>query len=608
MPTVSVLNTARALAVLAGLFYAAPAQLCAVHGKTAHASIAKAGTEPQWVSAGYSGTWHDPARPGEGFVLEILDSGKALAVWFTYPPPGSAAKQAWVFAQEGVIERNRIRFTNVITTRGPTFGPNFDPAAVQSIPWGELQFEFPNCNQLSVRYRGPQAWGSGVSNLERLSTVDELSCNGKTRIGTAGARTTAGLKQLSGSWYDATHSGEGLMFQELADGRALGFWFTYDAQGEQAWTIGFADRSGANMRMDTVLRPIGGSFGANFDPSKITNTPWGRYQVDFANCGQSSLRYQSSQAEFGAGSLQPGRLTQLLGAACLDETPISPTSGSWTMGTKMPQPVSETPVAGSGDKLYVAGGYRTGFNSVADVKRYEISTDTWSTLPNLPGARDHAMAIELGGQLTVFGGNQASSGDASAGWRLDAAQNAWVSLPAIPSGAASGSATLGGKLYFGSAEGVVTEFDPRTGISRALTQETRAPRDHSQLLAFQGELWLLGGRSEAGETNAVSIFDLASETWRAGPAMRAPRGGFAAASNNTLLLVAGGEVIYAGTRLVPTVEVISAGEQTFGVLSTLPTPVHGLGGVLRGRSLLLLGGSKRAGIAVNGGEVQILRW
>ena len=32
-----------------------------------------------------SGPWYDPARNGEGFHIEILPDGQALAIWFTYP-------------------------------------------------------------------------------------------------------------------------------------------------------------------------------------------------------------------------------------------------------------------------------------------------------------------------------------------------------------------------------------------------------------------------------------------------------------------------------------------------------------------------------------------
>ena len=41
----------------------------------------------------FSGSWFDPARAGEGFVVQILDDGRALVTWFTYPPEGGEAVQ-----------------------------------------------------------------------------------------------------------------------------------------------------------------------------------------------------------------------------------------------------------------------------------------------------------------------------------------------------------------------------------------------------------------------------------------------------------------------------------------------------------------------------------
>src|SRR3977135_2241733 len=93
---------------------------------------------PLWVGPAFSGSWFDPARSGEGFTLQVLDNGTALAVWFTYPPAGSAARQAGVMAQDGRIEGDRIRFQTVFTTRGPRFGAQFDPAQLQLVPWGAL--------------------------------------------------------------------------------------------------------------------------------------------------------------------------------------------------------------------------------------------------------------------------------------------------------------------------------------------------------------------------------------------------------------------------------------------------------------------------------------
>src|SRR5688572_7642092 len=115
-----------------------------------------------WIGPAMSGSWFSPDRSGEGFTLQVLDNGTVHALWFTYPPPGSPAQQAWIYASGGRIEADRIVFDNALTTRGPKFGNGFDPAQLQFIPWGTLQFRFTTCNEGEFTYAGPAGWGSGT--------------------------------------------------------------------------------------------------------------------------------------------------------------------------------------------------------------------------------------------------------------------------------------------------------------------------------------------------------------------------------------------------------------------------------------------------------------
>jgi hypothetical protein len=51
--------------------------------------------DPFVIEAGTSAAWFDPAREGEGFMLEILDNDYALMYWFTYDIEG---EQNWYIA------------------------------------------------------------------------------------------------------------------------------------------------------------------------------------------------------------------------------------------------------------------------------------------------------------------------------------------------------------------------------------------------------------------------------------------------------------------------------------------------------------------------------
>ena len=77
-----------------------------------------------WVGPAMSGSWYTPERNGEGFTLQVLEDGTAHAIWFTYPPAGSAAQQAWIYASAGRVEAG----TSVLTCCGDGAGGRRVPA------------------------------------------------------------------------------------------------------------------------------------------------------------------------------------------------------------------------------------------------------------------------------------------------------------------------------------------------------------------------------------------------------------------------------------------------------------------------------------------------
>ena len=280
-----------------------------------------------WVGPAMSGSWYTPDRSGEGFTLQVLDDGSALAVWFTYSPAGN---QAWIYADGGRIDAERIRFEHAYTTRGPRFGPAYDAAELRLDPWGTLEFRFTSCNAAEVAYAGPAAWGSGTRPLSRLTALAELECGGKRRVGENGARTLEGLRQRGGSWFDPARNGQGWNLEPLPDGRTLVYWFTYDANGEQAWTVGEASESGTRLMVESNLRPTGARFGAAFDPGQVQVARWGRLEIEFSSCNDGIARYASSDAAFGNGTLHAARLSLLAGSVCIDSAPVVPVNGAWS--------------------------------------------------------------------------------------------------------------------------------------------------------------------------------------------------------------------------------------------------------------------------------------
>ena len=558
---------------------------------------------PAWVGPAFSGSWYTTSRSGEGFILQVLDNGTALLLWFTYPPAGAPGQQAWIYADGGRVEGDRIRFATSITTRGGRFGAAPSGGPAQRTPWGTIEFRFTGCNAGEVTYAGPAGWGSGVRAIERLTELSELGCGGKQRLTTNGARAMEGLRQRSGAWFNPAHDAEGWAYEELPGGGALLYWGTYDANGEQAWTYGEAPAAGTTVAV-TNYRPVGTRFGDGFNPANVVRAPWGTVQLNFTSCAGGTLQYASSDAAFGTGTVTASRLTNLAGAVCHDQKPSVPASGTWSAGATMPVMHSEIGLASIGSRSCAAGGYA----GQREFQCYDAATNAWTAMPPLPAGRDHGQSLAIDGDYYFTGGFGDNAPDGASGWRFRFAESRWESIPELPNVGAHGAATLNGFAYFASGSGV-WQYNPRTREKRFISGDTRGPRDHAQLAAFQGELWSMGGRGfNNGAHSIVSIFDPASETWRAGPPLGQRRSGFAAAANGTTLFVAGGERLDFPNQVVASVEAIAAGDTTWSPLQSLPFAVHGMGGALHGNALYVIGGSRQAATALNFGDVQVYRF
>jgi hypothetical protein len=218
------------------------------------------------------------------------------------------------------------------------------------------------------------------------------------------------------------------------------------------------------------------------------------------------------------------------------------------------------------------------------------------------------MAVAHDGGIWIFGGYSGGQGDPYASWRYDVATNTYEVLPEIVSVAASGAAVLNGQFYIGTDDGTLVQYDPRTRTKRIIPRTGTRLRDHSQVVAYLGEIWMLGGREfmsgSVAMQNQVTIFDPASETWRAGPPMARAHSGFVATVLDDQIIVAGGE-FSASFGVIPQVGVIAPGESLWTLAPPLPVPLHGFQGVAWRGELWTIGGAHNAGIGGGDGVVQI---
>jgi hypothetical protein len=126
---------------------------------------------------------------------------------------------------------------------------------------------------------------------------------------------------LSGAWYDPSQSGHGIQIIVGEDQRAGLTWYTYGAQGGQAYLVGSGAIEGRTLRVQAHATHGGRMPG--FDASQVQAPLWGELQVEFESCERARLRWRSDAGlpglPVGEGEVALQRLLPVGGTRCRDE-------------------------------------------------------------------------------------------------------------------------------------------------------------------------------------------------------------------------------------------------------------------------------------------------
>lgn len=126
-----------------------------------------------------SGSWYDPAHPGEGIFLEVGEQGERFVFlsWFTYAPDGRAY---WIIGQAAVPADARTVTVPMQYYVNGGFAGNFANATGQQ--WGTVTLAFPACDTLMLGFQSNALLptdvpsGSGTRTWRRLVTIDGYAC------------------------------------------------------------------------------------------------------------------------------------------------------------------------------------------------------------------------------------------------------------------------------------------------------------------------------------------------------------------------------------------------------------------------------------------------
>ena len=136
-------------------------------------NITGCGPEVPHVNAGLSGSYFDPARAGEGIVVEWLASNEVLVIFFTYDLVGD---QFWVLgidAPDGKSVTMDALYPATVTQ----WGRNFEAEDINVVNWGTFTLTWTDCNTVTFAYDSDiPGFGSAQRNYTRISTLAETDC------------------------------------------------------------------------------------------------------------------------------------------------------------------------------------------------------------------------------------------------------------------------------------------------------------------------------------------------------------------------------------------------------------------------------------------------
>ena len=135
-----------------------------------------------FIQGGHSGAWFQPAQPGHGLFVEVLDdpgspTGREVFVaWFAF----FNGRPTWIVGQGDVIRNDdgHVAVIEASIYEGNDFPPDYDPNRTVETPWGEMLLSFEGCEQALLEWDSAvPGYGTGSLGLRRLTRIAGSTCD-----------------------------------------------------------------------------------------------------------------------------------------------------------------------------------------------------------------------------------------------------------------------------------------------------------------------------------------------------------------------------------------------------------------------------------------------
>ena len=129
-------------------------------------------TVTRLVDSSFSGAWYDPARSGEGFMLDVADDGHGgllgSIAGYTYSADGSG-EQVWFSGAGPIVDGTLV--ASVVRTEGGRYLGTDNPRNVQREVFASVRLSFDSCTQadLQINARDPAYSTAEAIPLRRIT-------------------------------------------------------------------------------------------------------------------------------------------------------------------------------------------------------------------------------------------------------------------------------------------------------------------------------------------------------------------------------------------------------------------------------------------------------
>jgi N-acetylneuraminic acid mutarotase len=264
--------------------------------------------------------------------------------------------------------------------------------------------------------------------------------------------------------------------------------------------------------------------------------------------------------------------------------------GAWIEHRHLPSARGNPQTVAHGTDIFaISGNPNSSINQA-----YSTIGDAWSTKRDVPTAVANASAATVGDRIFIAGGILANSNCDSQIQIYDVTANSWSSMP-FQTMCRHGAGVVGTKIWFtGGALGSICSFETVSDMfGSCSTQPFPSPgtRQFASVVAIGNSIYLMGGQDNGGtHFDNVDVYDTVADTWTSETPLPRSRGEAAA-------VVAAGKIYMIGGRrdggatVIDDVDIFDPTTHQWTSGPKLPRPLFDLGAAVVGNQLYIIGGA-----------------